>query len=107
MVLAQAAQVNTSDTQLIALVCGIIIPILVGVLAKSTAAAGLKAILNAMMSGLGGLIATVVPGSFQWKPFLVAVASTWVVSIATHFGLYKPVGVSAAVQSSTGNFGLG
>jgi hypothetical protein len=62
---------------------------------------------NAALSALGGLVATVVPGDFEWRPFLVAWATTWVVSVATHFGLWKPTGVGPAVQQSTATVGVG
>jgi hypothetical protein len=97
----------SQTTQLLSLLGGVLIPLLVGVLTKSAAPSGVKAILNAALSGLAAAVAQVVPEHFVWQPFLIAWATTWVVSIATHYGLYKPTGVSQAVQTSTGTFGLG
>lgn len=98
---------NPSDISLLATLAGVIVPLLVGLVTKLDAPGGLKAFLNAGLSAAGGLVATVVPGAFQWHPFLAAWATTWVVSIATHYGLWKPTGISEAVQSSTAGVGIG
>lgn len=96
-----------TDAQTIILIAGVVIPILVGVLAKAGAPSGLKAILNAALTAAAGVLAQVIPGAFHWRTFFLAWAATWVVSVATHFGFYKPVGVTGAVQSSTANIGVG
>lgn len=95
------------DATLIATLCGVLVPILVGVLTKLQAPSGLKAFLNCGLSALGGLVATIVPADFQWRSFLTAWATTWVVSIATYAGLWKPTGIAGAVQGSTQNTGIG
>lgn len=95
------------DTQTIILLAGVVVPILVGVLAKASAPAGLKAILNAALTGVAAVLAQTLPGTFAWRPFFIAWAGAWVVSVATHYGFYKPVGVTAAVANSTGKVGLG
>lgn len=97
----------SQDTQLLALLAGVLVPLLVGVLTKISAPSGLKAILNAALSALGAALAQIVPGHFVFKAFLIVWATTWVVSVATHYGLYKPTGVSQAVQSSTATVGIG
>ena len=97
-----------SDAQTIVLIAGVAVPILVGLLAKASAPSGLKAILNAALTAAGAVLAQTIPaGAFHWHAFFVAWAATWVVSVASHFGFYKPVGVSGAVQSSTATIGLG
>lgn len=63
--------------------------------------------MNAALSAIGAVIAQVIPAHFEWKPFIISWALTFVVSVATYFGVYKPTGVAPAVNHSTGSFGLG
>ena len=100
---------TADDATLIATLCGVLIPLLVGLLTKLQAAAGVKAFLNAGLSGLSGVLATIVPdtGPWEWKTFLMKWATVWVVSIATYYGLWKPAGVAPAVQESTAGVGIG
>ncbi len=95
------------DTQLIAAVGGVFIPILVGILAKLNAGASIKSILNAALSAITAAIGEAVPGDFDWKPFIVTWALTFAISIATYYGLWKPTGVAPAVKETTRGFGLG
>jgi hypothetical protein len=98
-----------NDATLISLLAGVLIPLLVGLLTKLEAPSGVKAVMNAALSALSGALATIAPdgSGFSWKPFLVFWATTWVVSIATYAGLWKPTGVAPAVQRSTGSVGIG
>lgn len=96
-----------TDTQLITIASGVLVPIAVGLLAKLRAPGGLKAMMNAALSAIGSVLAQVIPASFSWKPFFISWASVWVVSIATYYGLYKPTGIAPAVQNSTANVGIG
>lgn len=96
------------DIQWISIIIGTLIPILVGFLTKLDAPAGLKAVVNAFISAVSGALVTILEngGAFVPREALVAIGSTWVVSIATYYGLWKPTGVSERVQSSTASFGL-
>lgn len=95
-----------SDTQVIAMVSGIVIPILVGLLTKLRAASGVKAIANAALSAVAGALATVT-GDWSWSAFGVAALSAWAVSVSSYYGLWKPTGASATVQQATASVGLG
>jgi hypothetical protein len=101
--------VTADDATLIATLAGVLIPLLVGLLTKLEAAAGVKATLNAGLCGLSGVLATIVPEGmdWNWRTFLVKWATAWVVSIATYAGLLKPTGVAPAVQRSTAGVGIG
>jgi hypothetical protein len=98
---------NASDATLLATLAGVIVPLLVGIVTKLEAPAGLKAMVNAALTALGGLVATIVPGDFHWHPFLASWATAWVVSVATYYGLWRPTGVAPAVQQSTATVGVG
>jgi hypothetical protein len=98
---------TASDAALLATLAGVLVPLLVGIVTKLDAPAGLKAMVNAALSALGGLVATLVPGDFAWHPFLASWATAGVVSVATYYGLWKPAGVAPALQQSTATVGVG
>jgi hypothetical protein len=97
----------SGDTQVIAMISGVLIPILVALLTKLRASSKLKAMANAILCAVSGALSTVIPGAFSWKPFAVAALSTWAVSVATYYGLWKPTGVTQATASATAGVGIG
>jgi hypothetical protein len=97
----------TSDTQLISMLSGVVIPILVAVVTKMSAGSHVKAIANAFLCAVSGALATVIPGAWDWASFGIAALSTWAVSVASHYGLWKPTGASGTVQTATAGVGIG
>lgn len=97
------------DSQLLAMFSGLVVPLLVGLLTKSHASAGVKSALNAGLTAIAGALTTALAagGSVNWQVYVFNIGLAWVISIATYYGLYKPTGTAAAVQSSTGGFGFG
>lgn len=96
-----------ADTQTIAMLSGVVIPIVVGILAKFDASSGVKAVLNFGLTALMSVLAEIIPGAFDWQPFLIAWLSAWAVSVATYYGLWKPTGTTQAVQRKTAGVGVG
>jgi small basic protein len=96
-----------SDMTIFALLTGVIIPLIVALLTKINASPTVKAIVNLGLSALSGLLVTVNQTNFQWKSFAVNFAFTWVVSIATYYGLWKPTGTSETVAKVAPEVGLG
>lgn len=96
------------NTQVLSILLGVVIPILVGLVTNHTASSGLKAILNAGLSILAGLLnAAFQADGIITREAVLAAAMTWVVSIATYYGLYRPTGIAEAVQKKTAGFGIG
>jgi hypothetical protein len=99
------------DAQTISLLCGVVIPLLVGVLSKINASDGLKATINALLSALAGALATFsqtgLSDGVEWKTLVVSILSVWVVSVATYYGVYKPTGVAGTLAAATPKFGFG
>ena len=99
------------DAQTISFLCGIVIPLIVGVLTKINASDGLKAVVNALLSALAGALATFtqtgLTSDVDWKTLVISILSVWVVSVATYYGIWKPTGVAGTVNVKTGNFGIG
>lgn len=89
-------------------IVGVFIPILVGVVTKLHASRGLKAILNALLAAATGILSqTVVDAHTNWRRIVVSIAVTWIMSVATHYGLWKPTGATDAVAGATGKLGIG
>lgn len=85
------------------------IPLLVAVVTKWRASPGLKTYVLLGLSAAAGVVTQVVAakGDFTWQGVLKSFAEIAVIAIATHYGVYKPTGVSAAVNDKTCEFGIG
>lgn len=99
----------SSTTEALSLIAGVLIPLLVGVITKMRASEGLKAIVNAGLSAVAGALTAVLAstGAVRWQSVVISILSTWIVSVASHYGFWKPTGASQAVQSVAPTFGLG
>ncbi len=97
------------DAQLAALLLGVVIPLLVGLLSKINAPDGLKSVMNLGLSALAALLTTVSVdgGDFLVREFVTLFAFTWGTSIVSYYGLHKPTGVAGSVASATRDFGIG
>ena len=81
------------------------LPIVVGLLTKYRAPAGLKAALLAVLSAAQGFIvtATVADGTAVIsKTAALAATAGWVTAVATHFGFWKPLKVPEHLASEFG-----
>lgn len=96
-----------SDMTVYALLIGVVVPLLVGLVAKSTASPGLKSFLNFGLTALGVALATSNQLGFDWKPFLINFGFAWAVSIGTYYGFYKPTGVAGTVANIAPGVGVG
>src|SRR5688500_10197120 len=79
---------------------GAVIPLLVGVLTKKLAPSGLKATLNAFLSGLSGALTVIIAsgGEVVLPVVLSSMLTTFIASVAMYYGLWKPTGVSVTVE---------
>lgn len=98
----------TFDVSYISALVGVAIPLLVGLLTKLDAPSGVKAAANALLSAFAGVATQVVEagGTFIPGEAVASVVLTWVVSVATYYGLWKPTKTSEVVQVKTANFGV-
>ena len=106
------ADVNvTLDALTVAFIVGTVIPLLVNVVAKSTATPGLKAIISLVLSVVASVINVFVQAdgsaTFDLQTFVITLGSTFLVAVMSYLGLWKPTGVSGSIASGTANFGLG
>ena len=83
---------------------GVGIPALVGLVTKEVTSSGAKAVLLALLTGVSGflsewLVALNSNRNFDWQTGAFTWLVTFVVAVASHYGLLKPTGVSAKAQA--------
>jgi uncharacterized membrane protein len=87
------------------LVIATLLPLLVGLVTKMSDSSAYKAILLLVLAAVSSVLniwLTAIHNNtdVNWKNVLINVALTFVVAVATHFGLWKPSGASAQMQRS-------
>lgn len=99
----------TANAETVARLLGLLIPILVALVTKSSASSGLKGVLNFVGSALAGSTVYLVAqdGGYDWRGFVNASINTLLVSAASYYTLYKSTGVTDTINVKTGKFGIG
>lgn len=92
---------SLQTVQVLSLIVGVFLPIAVAFVTKTVTSESTKAILLALFSAAAGLITAFInsPDGFDLFQASLTALTTFVVATATHFGLWKPTGVAAKVQS--------
>lgn len=100
LLLAAAESGDPIRVQLISLLVGVGLPLVVGLVTKSTTSAGAKAIWLAALSAASGFLSEWANSGddFMWSTALITWLATFVVAVGSHFGLLKPTGATDAVQ---------
>lgn len=97
--------------QIVSVLVATIIPILTALVTKSTAAPGVKSVVTLGLSAIAGFGSEFIKASeagatFYWQGALLTTIVTFVVAVATYYGLWKPTNVagsnSAAAHAFTG-----
>ncbi|SDD40303.1 hypothetical protein [Auraticoccus monumenti] len=104
MLITLAMFAFTLDPQLVVqLLVAVVLPLLVGLITQRVTASGVKAILlalvalvSSMLIELGDVLLT--GGVYDIGLSLLAALPTFLVAVGMHYGLWKPVGASAAAQ---------
>ena len=88
---------------------GVFIPLLVGLVTKSTASSAVKAWVQAVLAAAAGALAVALTnsGGVTLLALVEAGVQTFVVSIAAYYGLWKPTTVAAKVAAVAPNVGIG
>lgn len=88
---------SIGTVQVVSILIGTLIPILVALVTKSTAPPGVKAIVNLALSAVSGFGTEFVnDANFVWQQALLTTVVTFVVSVASYYGLWKPTNVAGA-----------
>lgn len=90
--------------QVVQLIVAVILPVVVGLVTTRVTNSNVKAVLLLVISGvtafLTELLSSVNAGtSFDAATALLATLTTFIIGVALHYGLWKPVGVSAKAQA--------
>jgi small basic protein len=89
--------------QVIGLLVGVVLPLITGLITKTSTSPGVKAVillaLSALTTGvasLGDALANHV--TFDLGTAILAFLTTFLFGVGSHFGLWAPTGASAALQ---------
>lgn len=106
--LAQAGDVDTDvdtftslDLNWLTVVLGVVLPMLTGLVTSRLAHSGLKAVVLALLSAIGGLLNELyaVGGNvelYDWSSGLANALTVFLIAVGLHYGILKPVGVTGA-----------
>lgn len=90
-------------TLLLNTVIAVFLPTLVGLVTTRATNASVKAILLLVLSAVQTLIGQVLiaigDGNFDWFTWIITAIGSFVVGVATHYGFWKPTGVSDRAQA--------
>lgn len=90
---------SISTVQVVSILIGTVIPIVVALVTRSTARPGLKAVVNLGLSALSGFGTEYInSANFAWQQALLTTVVTFVVSVATYYGLWKPTNVAGSAS---------
>ena len=88
--------------QFVTVLIGLVAPVLVGLVTKSSSSAAVKATILAFVAaavGVGqGFIDTPPGQTWVWQVAVFNAVIAWLTAVSTYFGYYKPVGVSDWAQ---------
>ncbi len=84
------------------LIISFVLPVLVALVTSANIPAGIKAVLHLFLAAVLSFVTewAAAPAGFDWPTALVLTGVSFLIGVATHFGLYKPTGLSARVQSA-------
>lgn len=87
---------------LIALAIQFLIPLLVGLVTKQSWSPALKAVLLLFFTAVTQFLVAWSDSdeAFRWQAVAYSIGIGFVISVASHFGLWKPTGATEATQSS-------
>lgn len=93
---------------LIGLMISFVLPLLVGLVTKASWPAALKAVLLLALQAITqGIVAWQAAGAdVDWRGYVYAVLLGFVMSVAAHFGLWKPTGLADVAQMTLVNDGM-
>ncbi|MFI8872510.1 hypothetical protein [Streptomyces sp. NPDC055243] len=88
----------------IGLLISVVLPVLVGLVTKQVTHAGIKAVLLLGLSTLNGfLVEYANPGpDYDFGTAVILALVAFAVGVLSHFGLWKPTGVSGKAQAALG-----
>jgi len=92
-----------SNLQLVELAINALLPLIVGFVTKKSTHGGIKAVLLLALSGVTSYLtlyheALTTGTAFDAQAVLKETVETFIIAVATHFGIYKPAGMTDWTQ---------
>ncbi|MGW3025880.1 hypothetical protein [Streptomyces sp. NPDC001221] len=87
------------------LVITFVLPLLVGVVTTHVTSPGIQAVLLLLFDAVNGFLVEYTaphPSGYSVGNALILTGVAFVMSVAAHFGLWKPTGLSRVVQTNVG-----
>jgi hypothetical protein len=107
-------KMNTGEIQLeawvVMLLSGTLTPLLTGLITKLQAHPGTKALIALLLTAISAVVNAIVlaNGEFLARNMIILFVTTFVMHVATYFGVWKPVGNGVAPGArSTAEIGVG
>ena len=105
---------DTSTAGLLAVIVGVLLPILVAFVTKQSTLGKYKAVILLALSGISSVLFAwhdAAANNTDWdaKNVVLGAIVTFVIAVAAHAGLWKPTevtGANGAIQRKTANVGL-
>jgi len=90
-----------TTVQVASLFVGVFLPILVGLVTKRATNPTIKSLLLLGLSAVSGFLSEFIAntGNFAWDQALLTSVVTFVIGVATYYGLWTPTGVTAKAQA--------
>lgn len=90
---------SISTVQVASLLIGVFIPILVALVTKSTAPAGVKAVVHLALAAVTAFLTEYVNDpDFVWQQALLSTVMTFVVGVALYAGLWRPTNLAGSAS---------
>lgn len=96
---------NLDSAYWLGLVITFVLPLLVGVVTTHVTHPGIQAVLLLLFTAANGLLVEYLaphPAGYSITSAIVLALVAFVMSVAAHFGLWKPTGLSSTVQKNVG-----
>lgn len=91
------------DVALLSILVGTLLPILVGIVTTKVESRKLKGVLLIALSTVGGVLTTAIAGNgVITKQTVIAALVAYATAVASHYGVWKPQGVTELVQTKVG-----
>ena len=92
---------------ILSLILTIVLPLLVAIITTRVTSAGTKGILLLVIVVIKTTVEAVISNNndyinFAWTPFLMNMIINFTIAAIMHFGIWKPIGASKALQDNVG-----
>lgn len=101
--------VTQIDVRVLALLAGVVVPLLTAVVTKRLAHPGLKAFSTLVLSVIGGWLAVAVQadGVVNMETWIDGLLTSFTAATVSYYGLWKPTTIAPRLQQATAAFGIG